>query len=125
MFPYSHEVLYSSVSAPNAVLVIAMRLQQPKISTLKPLQKYIAFSHTAHIDIKTHSSSSLHVSAHIKLKTKNTRLTSSSNGMHGPPLEFLGFNRGNRVSIKAFPPLLMTIRTRRGLTISSTQEKEQ
>lgn len=43
MFPYSHEVLYSSVSAPNVVLVIAMLLQQPKSSTLKPLQKYVAF----------------------------------------------------------------------------------
>lgn len=47
MFPYSHEVLYSSVSVPNVVLVIAMLLQQPKSSTLKPLKKYIAFPQIA------------------------------------------------------------------------------
>lgn len=41
-----------------------------------------------------------------KRKWQNTPPTSSSNGMQGPPLLFLGFNRSNNVSKKAFPPSL-------------------
>lgn len=33
-------------------------------------------------------------------------LTSSSNGIDGPPFIFLGFSRGSSASMKAFPPLL-------------------
>lgn len=33
-------------------------------------------------------------------------LTSSSNGIDGPPFIFLGFNRGSNASINAFPPIL-------------------
>ena len=35
MFPYSHEVLNSLMSAPNAVSVKAMLLQQPKSTKKK------------------------------------------------------------------------------------------
>lgn len=33
-------------------------------------------------------------------------LTSRTNGIDGAPFRFLGFKRGNNVSMKAFPPLL-------------------
>lgn len=36
---------------------------------------------------------------------KNT-LTSSTNGIEGPPFMFFGFKRGNSASLKAFPALL-------------------
>lgn len=39
MFPYSHEVLYPLVSAPNVVLVKAVLLQQPRSSTPKASSK--------------------------------------------------------------------------------------
>ena len=39
----------------------------------------------------------------------DTKLTSSSNGIDGPPFMFLGFKRGNNESMKAFPPLLKMI----------------
>lgn len=42
-------------------------------------------------------------------RDQSDKLTSIINGMHGPPFKFLGFNRGNRVSIKACPPLLKMI----------------
>lgn len=42
-------------------------------------------------------------------KDQSDKLTSIINGIHGLPFKFLGFNRGNRVSIKAFPPLLKMI----------------
>lgn len=42
-------------------------------------------------------------------RDQSDKLTSIINGIHGLPFKFLGFNRGNRVSIKAFPPLLKMI----------------
>lgn len=46
--------------------------------------------------------------------------TSSTNGIDGPPFMFLGFKRGNNVSIKAFPPLLQNQRMQTGYICQSS-----
>ncbi|KAF1883049.1 hypothetical protein Lal_00003231 [Lupinus albus] len=51
------------------------------------------------------------------MKEANSRLTSSSKGIDGPPLVFLGFNRGSNDSRNAFPPLLINNNFNRGRSL--------